>query len=372
MSSISREGLTMGDVMDPRTSWPALLDALTRGESLSTDEAAWAMNEIWTGAATDVQIAGFVLALRAKGETAAEVAGLADTMLAHAVPIEVSGPVADLVGTGGDRAHTVNVSTMGAIVAAAAGVKLVKHGNRAASSSCGAADLLLALGVVIDLPPARTARLAEKLGIAFCFAPVYHPAMKYASKTRAELGIPTVFNFLGPLANPVRPGALAVGVSDPRMCGIVAGVLAERNCSALVFRGDDGLDELTTTSTSTVWIVRNGTVTQVGFDPADLDIARARPSDLRGADAAHNADVARTLLHDRRRGPVRDIVQLNAAAAVVVAAGAAVSDRASLTQALGEAWVRTGKAIDSGAAGELLERWIATSQELAETATDPA
>ncbi|GAA4625563.1 anthranilate phosphoribosyltransferase [Actinoallomurus vinaceus] len=347
--------------MDPRTTWPALLNALIDGESLSADETAWAMNEIMSGQATDVQIAGFAVALRAKGETVAEVAGLAEGMLAHARRITIPGPAVDLVGTGGDRAHTVNVSTMGAIVAASAGARMVKHGNRAASSSCGAADLLEELGVVIDLPPEATAKVADEVGITFCFAPLYHSALKYAAKTRGELRVPTVFNFLGPLTNPARPTAQAVGVFHPRMAGIVAGVFAERGCSSLVFRGDDGLDELTTTSTSIIWVVRDGTATETVFDPADLGIPRATPDDLRGADAAHNARVARAVLGGEH-GPVRDIVALNAAAALVAAEGTPPAD--ALTETLSDAYARALQAIDSGAATALLDRWIAATRRL--------
>jgi anthranilate phosphoribosyltransferase len=349
--------------MDARTTWPALLNALLDGESLSADEAAWAMNQIMTGEATDAQIAGFVIALRAKGETVAEVSGIADGMLANATPITVTGDTADLVGTGGDRAHTVNVSSMSAIVAAAAGIKLVKHGNRAASSSCGAADLLEELGVAITLPPEKTAWVAEEVGITFCFAPIYHPALRYAGKTRSELGTPTVFNFLGPLTNPAHTRAQAVGVFHPRMAGIVAGVFAERGNSSLVFRGDDGLDELTTSGTSAVWVVRDGTATETRFDPADLGIAPATPEDLRGADAPYNARVARAVMAGEP-GPVRDIVRLNAAAAIVAAEGAPKPD--ALTDALRTGYERAGAAIDSGAAAALLDRWIAVSSALKE------
>src|SRR5690348_4353732 len=188
--------------MDARTTWPALLGALLDGESLSSEETAWAMNTIMAGEATDVQIAGFAVAMRAKGETVAEVSGLADGMMDNATPVDVPGRIADLVGTGGDRAHTVNISTMAAVVAAASGVRVVKHGNRAASSSCGAADLLEHLGVAIDLSPEATAAVVAETGITFCFAPRFHPALRYASRTRSELGTPTVFNFLGPLTNP--------------------------------------------------------------------------------------------------------------------------------------------------------------------------
>src|SRR5580704_8628976 len=279
--------------MDSRTAWPSLIGALIRGETLTPDETAWAMNEIMDGAATPVQIAGFGVALRIKGETVGELTGLAQAMLGHATPLQIPGPLVDLVGTGGDGARTVNISTMGAIVAAAAGARVAKHGNRAASSACGAADVLEALGVVINLAPEATARLVEEVGIAFLFAPVYHPALRHTSVPRRELGVPTVFNFLGPVANPARPGAQAIGVSDPRMGAILAGVLAARGCSALVFHGDDALDELTTTTTSTVWLAHGSAVTATEFDPAELGIGRSAAESLRGGDAAHNAAVAR-------------------------------------------------------------------------------
>src|SRR6516164_5298346 len=306
--------------MDSRTAWPALIGALIKGETLTADETAWAMNEIMEGAATPAQIAGFGVALRMKGETAGELGGLAETMLTRATPIAISGHIVDLVGTGGDRAHTVNISTMGTIVAAAAGARMVKHGNRAASSQCGTADVLEALGVVIDLPPSQTEKLAEETGVAFLFAPLYHPALRHAAVPRRELGVPTVFNFLGPVANPARPRAQAVGIADPRMGAVIAGVLAGRGCSALVFHGDDGLDELTTSDTSTVWVVHDGTVSQTVLDPTDLGLPRSRLEDLRGGDATHNAAVARAVLAGDP-GPIRDTVVLNAGAALAAAAG---------------------------------------------------
>ena len=348
----------------PGLSWRALIGALIRGETLSQDEAAWAMNEIMEGAATPVQVAGFAVALRMKGETPDEVAGLSEVMLSRATPISVPGDLVDLVGTGGDGAHTVNISTMGAIVAAAAGVRVVKHGNRAASSACGAADVLEALGVVINLPPAASVRLAEETGIAFLFAPLYHPAFRHASVARGELGVPTVFNSLGPVSNPARPGAQAVGVSDPRMGGVIAGVLAGRGSSALVFHGADGLDELTPTTTSTVWVVHEGTVAQTVFDPAVLGLDRARPEDLRGGDREYNAAVARAVLGGER-GPVRDTVALNAAAALAAAAGVPGAD--ALDKALTKAFARASEALDSGAAAELLDRWVAVSRQLAQS-----
>src|SRR5580692_4824519 len=275
--------------MEPTFSWPALIGAMVKGESLPAAAGTWAMNEIMEGAATSAQIAGFGIAMRMKGETPAEVEGMARGMLDHAAPLSIPGRLVDLVGTGGDGARTVNISTMGTIAAAAAGARMVKHGNRAASSACGTADVLEALGVVIDLPPAMTEQLIEEIGAGFLFAAMYHPALRHVLVPRRELGVPTVFNILGPVANPARPAAQALGVADPKVGPVLAGVLAARGCSALVFHGADGLDELTTTGPSTVWIVHDGTVSQTAFDPAELGIPRSVPADLLGGDPAHNA-----------------------------------------------------------------------------------
>ncbi|MEO3888072.1 anthranilate phosphoribosyltransferase [Nonomuraea sp. B5E05] len=342
------------------TTWPQLLTMLLDGVSLTSRQAAWAMDQIMSGAATDAQIAAFAVALRAKGESVAEVSGLADGMLSRSAAIRVSGDPVDLVGTGGDRANTVNISTMAAVVAAAAGAKMVKHGGRAASSMAGAADVLEELGVVVDLPPGAVVAIAEEVGITFCFAPAFNPALKRTSGPRRELGVPTVFNFLAPLTNPALPAAQAVGVFHPAMAPVIAGVLAERGGSSLVFRGDDGLDELTTCGASTIWVVRRGTVTRTAFDPADLSIPRARPDDLRGGDARHNAAVARAVLAGEP-GPVRDVVLLNAAAAVVAADG--VPPAAELTAALAAARKRAADAVDSGAAAALLTRWAQATQQ---------
>ena len=348
--------------MDSRTTWPSLIGALIRGETLSADETSWAMAEIMEGAATPVQIAGFGVALRIKGETPGELGGLAQAMLDRATPLRLDGPLTDLVGTGGDGARTVNISTMGAIVAAAAGARMAKHGNRAASSASGAADVLEALGVAIDLPPAATERLMAETGIVFLFAPLYHPALRHTATARRELAVPTVFNFLGPLTNPAQPEAAAIGVGDARMAPLMAGVLADRGISALVFHGDDGLDELTTTTKSTVWVVHSGTVSQTSFDPAALGIAPSRPEDLRGGDPAHNAAVARAVLAGQP-GPGRDTVLLNAAAAL--AAGAGVADPGHLTRVLTDGYARAAAAVDSGQASALLDTWVAASQRLA-------
>jgi len=341
------------------TTWPGLLTALLRGESLTTADTAWVMGEVMAGDASPAQVAGFAVALRAKGETAAEVAGLVEVMLAEAAPVSVARRVVDTCGTGGDRSNTVNLSTMAALVVAGAGVPVVKHGNRAASSTCGSADLLEALGVVVDLRPATVGPCLEQAGIAFCFAPVFHPGMRHVAVPRRELGVPTVFNVLGPLTNPARPAAQAVGVSDGRLAPVMAGVLARRGVDALVFRGDDGLDELTTTGPSTVWVVAGGQVGRESFDPASLDVPRASLAQLRGADAAHNAAVARALLAGQS-GAVRDAVLLNAAAALAAYAGG----HDPLVDRLRAGWTTAARALDSGATADLLDRWVQVSQSL--------
>lgn len=343
---------------DAARSWPELLSALLRGEHLSAADTAWAMSQIMSGDATSAQIAGFAVSLRAKGETADEVAGMAGTMVDFANPVPPIGEALDIVGSGGDRAHTVNISTMAAVVAAAAGARIAKHGNRAASSSCGAADLLEELGVAIDLGGDGVAACVEKVGIGFCFAPVFHPAYRHTAAPRRELGVPTVFNFLGPLTNPARPTANAVGIGDPHMASVVAGVLAKRGNRALVFRGDDGLDELTTTTTSTIWVVNGGEVTSTTFDPAVLGVARANPEDLRGAAAAFNAKVARSVFAGDP-GPVRDAVLLNAAAGLVAFEG---PDPSTLVEQLRAGMQRCARAIDDGSATAKLDLWISASQ----------
>ncbi|MFJ1746712.1 anthranilate phosphoribosyltransferase [Streptomyces sp. NPDC088116] len=337
-------------------SWPGVLDALLSGADQSADATAWAMDRIMSGEATDAQIAGFAVALRAKGETVAEISGLVRAMYAHAQLIDVPGRSVDIVGTGGDGAKTVNISTMSAIVVAGTGAKVVKHGNRAASSASGASDVLEKLGVNLELPPQRVAQVAEEAGITFCFAVKFHPALRYVAAARRELGIRTTFNFLGPLTNPAKVRAQATGVADARMAPIMAGVLAERGASALVFRGDDGLDELTTTATSRVWVVRDGQVTEEPFDPRQVGLELVPVEALRGADASYNADVARRLLAGET-GPVRDAVLLNSAAALV--ALDPTGDSLELQLAAGIA--RAAESIDSGAAGRALTRWITAS-----------
>jgi anthranilate phosphoribosyltransferase len=340
--------------------WPDVLSALLRGESLTADVTAWAMDEVMAGNATPVQVASFAVALRAKGETPAEVTGLANAMLQHANRIRVTGAAVDTCGTGGDRARTVNISTMAALVVRGAGITVVKHGNRAASSACGSADVLEALGVVVDLPPAAVERCVAQAGIGFCFAPVFHPALRHAATARSEMGVPTVFNFLGPLTNPAQPPAQAVGVADARMAGVMAGVLADRGVSALLFRGEDGLDELSIEAPSQVWAVTKGAVREDRVDPADLGISRPPAGALVGGDASVNADVVRRLLAGEP-GPVRDAVALNAAAGIAAHDG--VTDQ-PVAEQLRAAMPRAAESIDSGAAGVALTEWVETSQRL--------
>ncbi|MFY1686967.1 anthranilate phosphoribosyltransferase [Plantactinospora sp. WMMB782] len=342
--------------MGERT-WPNLLAALLRAEELSTADTAWAMGEIMSGAATPVQIAGFATALRAKGETPAELAGLVEAMLGRATLVELPAALraeaVDVVGTGGDRAHTVNISTMTAMVVAGAGVRVVKHGNRAASSSCGAADLLEFLGVPLDLGPAGVARCVSEVGIGFCFAARFHPGMRHTGGPRRELGVPTVFNFLGPLTNPARPRSGAVGCFDSRMAPVVAEVFARRGDSVLVMRGEDGLDEFSTAAPTRLWLAHQGRVTEMLADAADLDLPRSAPGDLRGGDAAFNADVTRRLLAGEH-GPVRDAVLVNAAAALAANGGFP----GGLLPAMRDGLLRAADSIDSGAAARTLDTWV--------------
>jgi len=352
MSAVNPAG---GDTAAGR-SWPALLNGLLDGRDLTADDTAWAMDLIMRGEATDAQIAGFLVALRAKGETVAEISGLVRTMYEHANVIEVPGPAVDIVGTGGDGAKTVNISTMASIVVAGTGVKVVKHGNRAASSASGSSDVLEKLGINLDLSPRRVAEVAEEAGITICFAVRFHPSLRHVAAARGQLGIRTTFNVLGPLTNPAKVRAQAVGVADPRMAPIVAGVLAERGNSALVFRGDDGLDELTTTGTSRVWVVRDGAVREERFDPREVGIEPVTLDALRGGDPSYNADVARRLLAGET-GPVRDAVLLNAAAALT----ALEPGEGTLPERLRAGMERAAESVDSGAARKALERWVAAT-----------
>jgi anthranilate phosphoribosyltransferase len=337
----------------PDIFWPRILSALAAGDSLSSQDAAGAMRIIMEGNATPGQIGGFLMALRTKGETVDELDGFASTALEFARPVRSEEPLLDTCGTGGDRSGTFNISTVSALVAAASGVRVAKHGNRAASSHCGSADLLEALGVRIDLDPAGVERCLSDAGIAFMFAPVFHPAAAHAGPVRRELRVPTVFNFLGPLTNPARPAAQVIGVSDPAMLPLVADVVARRGIRAKVFRGEDGLDELTTTGLSEVYEVANGEVRETSLDPVQLGLKRAKREDLRGGDVERNRAIAEDILSGAQ-GAARDVVLLNAAAGLHVAGRArSMPDGIEIAAA----------AIDSGDARRVLDRWVEVSTE---------
>jgi anthranilate phosphoribosyltransferase len=339
--------------------WPRILDRLIRGEDLDEDLAAEVMSAIMGGAAEPEQVAGFLVALRAKGEAATEVAGFVRAMIAAAteVPLteELRARTVDVVGTGGDGADTFNVSTIAAVVVAAAGQPVAKHGNRAASSACGSADLLEGWGIELEMRPTDVAGCIEDLGIGFLFARTFHPAMRVVAPVRAHLGIRTVFNVLGPLSNPAHAPAMAVGVADARLAAVMADALARLGRRhVLLFRGEDGLDELTTTGRSQLWEVRDGEVHTSGLDPRDLGIERASPEDLTGGDVATNVAIGDAILGGEP-GPRRDIVLLNAAAGLYAAD--AVDD-------LQTGIVRAAEAIDSGAAEDLKRRWVERCTEL--------
>ncbi|HSK96541.1 MAG TPA: anthranilate phosphoribosyltransferase [Euzebyales bacterium] len=337
-------------------SWPELTERLIQGDHLTAAESHAAMTVIMDGAATPVQIAGFLVALRAKGETAAELAGLVRAMREFAIAVPVEGPTLDTCGTGGDRSGTFNISTVAAIVAAAAGARVAKHGNRAASGRCGSADLLEAWGVAISLPPDAVVRCIDEVGIGFCFAPSYHPAMRHVIPVRRELAVRTVFNSLGPLSNPAGAQHQTIGVSDYGLAERMAGVLAQVGTThALVFHGADGLDELTVTAPSHLWEVRGGDVVAYEVDPADLGIAYADPADLVGGEVEVNRAMADAVL-DGKPGAPRD--------AVVLAAGAALY-AADHVDDITAGTVAASEAIDSGAARGTQQRWVALSQELA-------
>lgn len=344
-------------------SWPNILDALLKGEDLSVADAAWSMERIMLGEATSAQLAGFLVALRAKGETVDEIVGFRDAILDHAVPLTVDSMGLDIVGTGGDRFGTVNVSTMASIVCAATGVPVIKHGNRAASSASGSSDVLAELGIDLTLSAEVVAATLASTGITFAYAAAFHPGFRHAAAVRAELGIPTVFNFLGPLVNPARPEASAVGVANLDRVPLFVGVFQTRGASALVFRGDDGLDELTTTGHSHVWEVSRGLVTEHDIDPRDLGIPRARMSQLVGGSPAHNAGVVHDVLAGQT-GAVRDIVLLNAAAGLVAydLAHDPAQSLVSILERFRAKLAVAAVAIDSGAGAAKLAQWVQASR----------
>ncbi|MFM5905029.1 MAG: anthranilate phosphoribosyltransferase [Micrococcales bacterium] len=354
--------------MNSSLSWPVILGRLIEKTPLDRASASWAMNQIMSGEAAESQIGAFMVGLRAKGESVDELAGLVDTMLSHAVILDTGPDAVDIVGTGGDLVGTVNVSSMASIVTSAVGIPVMKHGSRSASGKTGSSEMLEVLGIRLDLSPERVADIFREVGLTFFFAPVFHPAMRHVAPIRKALGVPTTFNFLGPLANPAQPIATSLGVANPEVAPLLAGEMAARNRTALVFRGNDGLDELSTTTTSKIWQVSGGEVVEMEIDPRKFGIQLVEQEVLVGGDAHFNAEVARSVFANRtdgNLGAVRDIVALNAAAGVVTYELAKDSTRSDveINIRFEDALERVSNALDSGAASAKLSEWIAATQK---------
>jgi len=353
--------------MTPQNSWPQLLGKLLEKGNLTRAEAGWAMSQIMAGDASEAQMGAFMLALRSKGETVEELAGLVDVMLQHSVILDTGSDAVDIVGTGGDLVGTVNISSMAAIVASAAGVPVMKHGSRSASGKTGSSEMLEVLGIRLDLSPERVADIFREVGITFFFAPVFHPAMRFVAPVRKQLGVPTTFNFLGPLANPAQPKSTSLGVANRQIAPLMAAEMATRGRNALVFRGSDGLDELTTTGISEIWLVQGGEVREFTLNPADFGLKTTQIEQLLGGDPQHNAQVTRSLFAGDQSGnlaAVREVVALNAAGGIVsyALAEAEISTQDDLNAAFAEAIKSALIAIDSGAAAAKLSQWTAATQ----------
>ncbi|MCU1597939.1 MAG: trpD [Glaciihabitans sp.] len=349
--------------MTSEHTWPTVLSHLVEGSDLSISESTWAMQAVMAGEATPAQLGGLLVALRIKGETVDEIVGFRDAVLANALPLDVDPMALDIVGTGGDPYGAVlNISSIASVIAAAAGVPVVKHGNAGASSASGASDVLSALGLNLEIPPERVAAVFRETGITFAFAKMFHPGFRHAGPTRKELGISTLFNILGPLSNPARPEASAIGVASLERVPLIVGVFQTRGTNALVYRGDDGIDKLTTTGHSHIWEVSRGFVTEHDLNPADLGIPTAKIQSLLGKDAVHNAAVARAVLAGEK-GPVRDVVLLNAAAGLTAfdLANDPEQMRLPMTGRLAKNFAVAAEAIDSGAASAKLDEWVAAT-----------
>lgn len=364
----SKISSTMLAFMNQHLSWPSILGKLIAKQDLDRAEANWAMSQIMAGDSSEAEIAAFMLALRSKGETVAELAGLVDVMLKHAVLLDTGSDAVDIVGTGGDMVGTVNVSSMASILASAAGVPVMKHGSRSASGKTGSSEMLEVLGIKLDLSPQRVAEVFREVGITFFFAPVFHPAMRHVAPIRKQLGIPTTFNFLGPLANPAQPLATSLGVANAQIAPLMAQELSQRGRYGLVSRGDDGLDEITTSTTSTLWLVSPDGVDQVTLNPADFGIKLAPKEALIGGDAQYNAQVTRDLFAGKTSGnlgSVRDIVILNAAGGVVAykAAKSPELAKSPFKARLESAIESVTNALEAGKANAKLEQWVSASQQ---------
>ena len=349
------------NVIDP--TWDHILSTLSAQTDLSQSDAQWAMTQILEGLTAKETIKSFLLALKNKGETASEVNALVDAMYSKATLIDIPDRAVDIVGTGGDGANTINISTAAAIVTTAAGARTIKHGNRAATSKSGSADLLQRLGIEINLNAIAVAECVRKIGIGFAFAPQFHGAMRHAADARKELGVPTIFNVLGPLANPARPKCVAIGVARAELMTIVAEVLARRGCEGFVFRGDDGLDEISLSGTSTVFVIHDGVIRQESFDPTEIGLERFPLSTLVGGSPEENAEITREVFAGKA-GAHREAVLINAAAAIAAFKG---DFTLGVEQQFANGYVLAKQAIDRGAAAQLVERWAVLSNELAKS-----
>ena len=353
--------------MTDSMTWPTVLAKLLSKKNLSRDEAGWAMSQIMDGESSEAEIGAFMMALRSKGETVEELAGLVDVMLEKSVLLDTGSDAIDIVGTGGDMIGTVNISTMASIVAAAAGVGVMKHGSRSASGKTGSAEMLEVLGIRLDLSPQRVAEVYRAAGITFFFAPVFHPAMRHVAPVRKALGVPTTFNFLGPLANPAQPVATSLGVANPQIAPLMASELAARGRNALVFRGLDGLDELTTTANSDIWLVQGGVVRNFELNPAKFGLKKVELADLLGGQAQQNAEVALRLFHEPKASAsqaIREVVALNAAGGLVAyeLSKQTIDSQQDLDRQFGLQLERAFEALDSGAAAQKLSAWMSASQ----------
>lgn len=356
--------------METLHSWPAILARLLDEIDLDRASAGWAMQQIMSGEATEGQMGAFMMALKAKGESVAELAGLVDVMLQNALPLNVSNEAVDIVGTGGDLVGTVNISSMASILTAASAIPVLKHGSRSASGKTGSSEMLESLGVRLDLNPEQVAEVFKRTNITFFFAPVFHPAMRFVGPVRKQLGVPTTFNLLGPLANPAQPISTSLGVANAFAAPKMAAEVAARGRTALVFRGEDGLDELTTTSDSQIWQVAGGEVREYKLDPRRFGFDRVETSALIGGDASHNAEVARQLFAGDTRGnlgAIRDIVVLNAAAGVVAFELAKDVSRVDveLDERFADCIERVTASLESGAAAQKVSEWVEATQEVA-------
>ena len=359
--------------MNDAFSWSRILERLESNIDLSKTEATWAMDQIMGGEAAEDDMAAFLVALRAKGETLEEISGFVDVMLANALPMPISNDAIDIVGTGGDQLGTVNISTMAAIVAASCGYPVLKHGSRSASGKTGSSEMLEALGINLELSPEQLAQVFKEANIVFFFAPKFHPSLRHVGPTRKKLGIPTTFNFLGPLANPAQPVATALGVANASMAPLLASELASRGRTGLVFRGSDGLDELTTTGPSQIWVVFEGKVTEFSFDPAHIGIPRAQIDQLIGGDATENASIAKAMFgldsgFSGDKAPIQDIVALNAAAGITAyeLSKLASLDQFNLEDSLAKNYALALSAMNDGRALAKMNQWVHLSQSFGE------